>query len=287
MAVRVKFNIKNILDGTDLEKIEKHVMEQERLARRSETAQAKIKRQKQGGIFASNGDGSLPSAFVRKQRKRKASGLSGGRVEDSAHAKGTLSSEKIRPVDAEYSPVEQLMARLGVKKYQRKTAKGSLVSTAGRPINSFDNEFTKLRGKVNNIESTQKGLSKLMLKGQMLVGGASGLSSIGGIANLGLGAASKIPIVGVIVSAAVMAVTAWWEKYTSQYGMGGTRDITKKILASDVSRIGVQNENAIYSGENVFIPNPTQLQGLSGRSYSDDVQVGKARHILRHQGSYT
>ena len=286
-AVRKKIKIKNILDGSDLRNIEDNVLEQERLARRAETAQAKIKRQKHGGVFASRNDNALPSAFVRKQRKQSHLGLAGGRQESSAYAKSQPLSEKIRPVDAEYGAVEQLMARLGVKKYQRKQTKGSLVSTAGRPVRNFDNEFTKLRGKVSNIETTQKGLAKLIIKGQTLVGGAQALSTVGGIANIGLGAVSKIPIVGLVATVAVIAATAWWEKHTSQYQRVGTRDTTKKILASDLSRIGIQNENAVYSGENTFIPNPAKLQGLSGRSYSDSYQEGKSKYILRHQGSYS
>ena len=139
MAVRKKIKIDRILDGTDLKALEDYVLEQERLARRAETAQAKMKRQKKGGIFASrsNSDDALPSAFLRKQRKQSSLGLAGGRQESSAYAKSQPLSEKIRPVDAEYGAVEQLMARLGVKKYHRKESKDSLVSAVGRPVRNF------------------------------------------------------------------------------------------------------------------------------------------------------
>ena len=72
-----------------------------------------------------------------------------------------------------------------------------------------------------------------------------------------------------------------------QYQEGGTRDRRKKQLAGDVSLIGVDNENALYSGTNLFLSNPQNLQGLSrGNSNTQELRDGTGRFNLRHQGSY-
>ena len=286
-AVRKKISVKS-LSAENLKEIETNVLKLESLNRRADSVKAKIDNQKQGGLFAPNQlKEALPSSVLNKRRKIDNTVSEFARSQDSKLARGSLSSEKIRPQNADVGIVDGFIASLGIKNLQRKTAKGSLVSAAGRPVRNFDNEFTKLRNKTNRLEQSQRSLAKIMSKGGALVAGASGLTSLNGITSIGLGLASKIPLVGFVTGIAVTAALKVWDEHVKQYNAGGTRDRRKKVLAGDVSLIGVDNENAIFSGENLFFSNPQQLQGLPrGKSNTSDKREGQARFILRHQGSY-
>lgn len=92
----------------------------------------------------------------------------------------------------------------------------------------------------------------------------------------------------VIPAAIVVKIaTAVWKIYKAQYGKGGTRDIRKLILDEDVSRIGIENENELESGANLFLSNPQLLTGLPrGPSNTENLREGMARWKQRHEGTY-
>jgi len=114
--------------------------------------------------------------------------------------------------------------------------------------------------------------------------GATGLQSLGGFGNLILNQAAKI---GLPIFFITTIATKTWERYKSQYGKGGTRDIRKLILAKDVSRIGIENENELESGANLFLSNPQLLTGLArGPSNTESLREGLARWKQRHEGTY-
>ena len=282
-----------------------------------------------------------------------------GRIKKAQNPKRAAGDSKIRPTIEEPGAVDAIMMALGVKKFQRKTAKGSLVSAGGRPSQEGDNEFYTLRRRVEAVEGGQKGFATFLTKTQSLLGGASGTgginSNIGnmlqspqGMANLAqsmfgtmagtlttlgnpdtvknaskmmgglakslsstlsignaesIGAStqsmlngvmgkitsisSKLPIIGIAVTAAIAVSMAVVNAHLESYKAGGTRDIRLKQMAEDLSLIGVENDNTIFSGSVLFFSNPSRLQGLpSGRSNTQDLMGGISRYNLRTQGAY-
>ena len=227
----------------------------------------------------------LPSSFMRRQARLESQGLIGTRQEDAKAAKGTLSSGKVRPEwERNVSVVEQIMIGMGIKKKKPRVTSSSLVGPAGRPIKSFDNEFTRLRDKVNKMDDVQKGVTKLLgsvgtVSG--LVSGASSLTSLGGSISLVTSMASRLPYVAVVVSVATTVVRA----YLRMYEAGGPRDRRKLVLAEDYSLIGVENENYVRNAHIMFFSNPSHLQGLpQGKSNTRNLEAGVARYLQRHQG---
>jgi len=286
MAVSKKITLKSLSDA-DLRQIENDVLKLESLQRRNDTAKAKINRSKQGGLFSpSELREALPTSVINKRRKLDNTVSEFARSEDSKNAKGTLSNGKIRPEDEDLGIVGGFISSLGIKQ-ERKTAKNSLVSTAGRPVRSFDNEFTKLRTRTQRLEQQQSALARIISKGDALIAGASGITSVQGITSVGLNALGNIPLVGFVASIAVGVAAKLWDENVRRFRDGGTRDRRKKVLAGDASLIGIDNENAIFSGENLFFSNPQSLQGLpKGKSNTAELRDGIARYNQRHSGSY-
>ena len=195
---------------SDLAKIENNVLKLEQLQKRTDTAKAKIQRQKRGGVFSSDEvREALPSSFIKKRNKQKSLGLGGGRLSDSNVKYDP--AEKIRPTadGSKHSATEGILSALGIKNIaKRKFTKNSLVVGSGSPIKGSNNEFLKLRNKVNKIEYSQQSIAKVLSRGQSLVSGAAGLTSINGIVNTGIGFASKIPIIGAVIAAATFAANS-------------------------------------------------------------------------------
>ena len=282
-----------------------------------------------------------------------------GRIKKAQNPKRAAGDSKIRPEIAEINPVEAILESLGIKKFQRKASKKSLVSAVGSPSKEGDNEFYAVRKRIEGLENGQKGMATFLTKTQSLLGGATGAAGsisnvggmmqspqgmaslaqvmFGGVANtlttvgnpdtiksvsktmgglarsvsstLSIGNAesigastqsmlngvmgkitsisSKLPIIGIAVTAAIAVSMAVVNAHLESYKAGGTRDIRLKQMAEDLSLIGVENDNTIFSGSVLFFSNPSRLQGLpSGRSNTQDLMGGISRYNLRTQGAY-
>ena len=222
-----------------------------------------------------------------------------GRIEKAKNPKRASGDTKIRPTHAEPSTLDSIFTSLGIKKHERKVAKDSLVK--GRSAyTGGDNEFYKVRDRLEKMEFAQKGIARQMTRTQSLLGGASGslgtVSGFSGVAAsknpqaiLGLATSlgSRIPIVGIAIAAAAGVAKAYIAAYIGQYGPGGPRDVRKAVLAESESLVGVSVENRIYSGSALFFSNPSKNQGLpTGNSASQDLRDGLERHRLRKAGKY-
>ena len=222
-------------------------------------------------------------------RKLEQAGTLGGRVQDAKAAKGSLSKWKARPDYVENKSFQDsVLMAIGVKVPRKKeVSKDSLISGVGRPVRAFDNEFTRLREKVYKQESIMEGvIGKGIQHGTtfMNLGGNLGPDML---VNLALQGVTRVPVVGWVAGIAVTAMAGIWEAYLRQFQLGGTRDVSKGVKASDVSIVGVEYENMIHSGEVVFFSNPAKLQGLpEGPSNTSFIMTGISRHRQRHQGSY-
>ena len=350
------------------------------LKKQQRTEQRKIERElkkvekenkSKGGIYAS--DDSTPSLprnkdtkdFMKFRKEIDPNATwqdwinSQGRFKKAQNPKRAAGDSKIRPTIEEPGAVEAIMMALGIKKFQRKTAKGSLVSAGGRPSQEGDNEFYTLRRRVEAVEGGQKGIATFLTKTQNLLGGAAGAGGVtsnignmlqspqgmanlaqnmfGGVANtliaignpenikmasksmggiakslsstfgigdataVGAGAqsaingvmgkitsiSSKLPLIGIIVTAAIVASMAVVNAHLDQFKAGGTKDVRKGQLAQDQSLLGVDNDNLLFSGTILFFSNPSRLQGLPpGRSNTQDKLWGHSRYNLRHPGEY-
>ena len=267
----------DILDDTDMKEVERKTVQLEKLEAKKEKAL-----KKKGGIFAGDtGDEALPSSIIRKRRKKEASGLKGGRLEESTEK---LVGDKIKAeTEEKFSRTESIMNALGFGKGSKsKVTKDSLVSGAGSPIQK-SNEFKKLSNKVSKIQTNQKALAESLTTGGSLVQGAAGLRTPSGIFGAGIGIASKIPHVAIAITAAKLV----YDKFVLQFGDGGTRDTRKKVLAEDVSDIGVETESDITSGRKLFLSNPMTNQGIpSGNSNTQMLRDGTRIHKLRKEGTY-
>ena len=158
----------------------------------------------------------------------------------------------------------------GLDKSKDKKSKSAIVKAS---------EFTQLQNQVN---ANEKVLS-IFSKGQGLVAGAAGLTTASGIFGSGLGAAKAIPGVGIALFAAKLA----YDKFVSQFGKAGTKDTRKKVLAEDVSDIGVETESDVASGRKLFLSNPMNNQGLpTGNSNTQNLRDGIRIHKLRKEGTY-
>ena len=141
-------------------------------------------------------------------------------------------------------------------------------------------EFTALKNEV----SAQKKFLLQMSKGKELIQGAAGLTVPGGVLPAGISGATRF-IPGLGIAIAVATVIA--DKYVGQFGDGGTKDTRKKVLASDVSNIGVENETDIASGRKLFLSNPFNNQGVPrGPSNTENLRDGIRIYNLRQEGSY-
>ena len=140
-------------------------------------------------------------------------------------------------------------------------------------------EFNKLQNKVNANEKFLVQFSQ----GKDLIQGAAGLATPNGILGAGLGASRAIPGIGIAITIAKVLA----DKYVAQFGAGGTKDNRKKVLAEDVSNIGVENETDIASGRKLFLSNPFNNQGVPrGPSNTEDLRDGIRIYNLRQEGSY-
>lgn len=225
----------------------------------------------------------LPKSITSKRLRNIEKGIQGGRGQEGAQR---LHGQKLKPEfsDAPIGRTEALMFALGLKEKVRKSTSDSLLSGAGAPIKKNE-VFKKLTDKVSRMEKTQKALTEKILTIQPLIGGASGLRSIGGIGHLILNQAAKI---GLPVFFVTTIATKIWEQYKSQYGKGRTRDVRKLVLDGDVSRIGIDNENELESGENLFMSYPQRLTGLPrGPSNTENLREGMARWKQRKEGTYS
>lgn len=191
----------------------------------------------------------LPKSFLRKRLKQNEKGIQGGRIDDS-----------------------------------KQKLFGDKAESQGAPFQG-NQTWKKLTNKVDRIDNEQKALSKVMSLFAPIVSGGSGLTSIGGLANMLLGQAAKI---GLPVSFITVIAIKVFEQYKSQYGKGRTRDIRKLVLSEDVSRIGIDNENELESAANLFLSNPQVLSGAArGPSNTENLREGLARWKQRHEGSYS
>lgn len=276
----VQFKVSlDILDPKNMKQIEREAV-------RIEKANLKLEKAKRakGGIFAGDeAREALPSALLKKRRKEAASGLKGGRLDDSTDK---LVGEKIsaQVEEEKLNVTRTIMNALGIGGAKKaKLAKNSLVSGAGNPLGK-QNEFLKLRDKVGKMENTQKAFAKSLTGNFNMIKGASGLTTPSGIFGAGMGIVGKVPHVAAVIAAAAMI----YEKYESQYGGGGTKDTRKKILAEDVSDIGVEAQSDINSGRVLFLSNPMKNQGMpAGNSNTQFLRDGTRIHKLRKEGTYT
>jgi|APSaa5957512535_1039671.scaffolds.fasta_scaffold14413_3 hypothetical protein len=205
---------------------------------------AEIARKKQGGIFVNDeGSVALPSNILKKRRKLE---------NQSRSSRGA----------------DSLLA--GLDKAKDKKSSSAFIKPS---------EFTKLKNQVNANEK----VLGLFGRGQAFLSGASGLTTSSGIFGAGLGLASKIPLIGMIIGIATKAA----ERFVAQHQDGGTRDTRKAVLADDVSDIGSETESDRNSGRKLFLSNPLRNQGLPrGNSNTADLRDGTRIHIQRKQGSY-
>jgi len=218
--------------------------------------------------------GALPASITRKNRRLLSKGLLSGRLEDSLRK---TKDQKIKSSDLSPSVFDSLFVKLGLRK-----EKIGLVSGTG-PLSGLK-ELKKLQ----NAESLQKKMfGKVITKGNN-PGGI--VSSLFGFAQKGAFAQAVFgTLIDKVIPAAIITKlgTAIWKMYKSQYGKGGTRDVRKLILSEDVSRIGIENENELESGANLFFSNPQVLSGLSrGPSNTENLREGMARWKQRHEGTY-
>lgn len=227
-------------------------------------------------------DKALPKSFIRKRTKGIEKGIFGGRSEESTQK---LHGEKIRAefTEGPVSKTEAFLLALGLKGRNKKLSSNSLLSGAGAPIKKNE-VFKKLSDKVNRLAKTQTAIAETVSGAIPLLRGASGLQSIGGLGNLILNQAAKI---GLPIFFITTIATLVWKMYKAQYGKGGTRDIRKLILSEDISRIGIENENELESGANLYLSYPQKLTGLPrGPSNTENLREGMVRWKQRHEGTY-
>lgn len=250
----------------------------------------------------------LPSRYIRKERKQKEAGMYGGREIES---KQKLTDEKIRVTeekDKKLNVVSTIMKIiLNKDPFPKKTARASLISGEGRPVRKADS-WKKLTNKVTNLEKSNSALARAITHGKTLVGGGSNVAAsvpstvshitnvtnvtnvsnmvtdvatVPGLAGVRTGLLTKVPFAATIIYVA----TKVFEKYTEQYGVGGTRDVRKKFKAESASLIGVEEENKILGGNRVFLSNPNYSQGLPvSKSNTSDMMAGQRRYNQRKQG---
>ena len=285
--------------------------------------------------------------------------VSQGRTKKAANPKRASGDSKIRPTIEDPGILDSLMMSLGIKKFERKAAKGSLISAGGRPSQEGDNEFYAVRRRIEALEGGQKGIASFIVKTNNLLGGAAsgagGMQSniadllktpqgmanlaqstfgnvagaittlgnpetiktaskaMGGLARsasstLGIGDAagigagvqgkingimgritavsSKVPVAGMIVTAAIAVTMLVVNAHLDQFKAGGTKDVRKRQLAQDQSLLGVESDNMLFSGSTLFFSNPSRTQGLPpGRSNTEGLIHGMSRYNLRNQGS--
>lgn len=224
----------------------------------------------------------LPKSFVNKRLRNLEKGIQGGRGEESSQK---LHGQKLQPEysDDPISKFDVILLSLGLKGRSQKLTSKSLLSGAGAPIQK-NQEFKKLSAKVTRLQKTQRAMTESLLTIQPLISGASGLRSVSGIGSLILNQAAKI---GLPVFFVTIIATKVWKMYKAQYGKGGTRDIRKLVLDEDVSRIGIDNENELDSGANLFMSYPQILTGLPrGPSNTENLREGMARWKQRKEGTY-
>lgn len=228
--------------------------------------------------------GALPSATVRKRNRLFDKGILGGRFDEST-AKNK--NNKINVItDEKFSRVESFMNALGIKTASRKSiSDNSLISGVGPTAGiQKPNQFKELKTKVEKIQDSQKAIAETLGEGTSLLSGASGLTSAAGLSNI---IGSTIARFGLPVSAITQIALALKKEHREQYGGGGTRDARKLELAEDVSRTGIENENALESAEVLFLSNPQVLSGLArGPSNTENLRAGLARWKQRHEGTY-
>lgn len=225
-------------------------------------------------------EGALPSSITRKRDKARERGLEGGKTEEGAKKS---KDKKIEAVDLKPSVFDSLFIALGLK--------GKLPSSLAAGVGPLSG-FSQAK-KIQNIESLQKKIfGKVIIKESAIGGKAAGLFS-GALGFTQRGAFAQAVfstfLTRVIPVAILMKLaSAVWKIYKAQYGKGGTRDIRKLILAEDISRIGIENENELESGANLFLSNPQLLTGLPrGPSNTENLREGLARWKQRHEGSYS
>ncbi len=173
----VEFKVRlNILSKEEFTDLQRDTMQLESLAKRQVAAKTKAKgKEPTGGIFGGEGEGSLPSAIIKKRRKAE------------------LSRE------VESSVVNKV-----------KGAVDKSLSSGKAPIQKA-NAFKDLQKQVSrNTQATkvmQKGMQEFDLLRQIGAGGA------GGLARMGLGIAKKIIPIALAIGLAEKFFEIWAKSY--------------------------------------------------------------------------
>ena len=226
----------------------------------------------QSQIEQSIQEGALPSSITKKNRRLRGKGVFEGRLADSIRKN---KDNKIDAVDLKPSVFDAIFLKLGL----RKTPVG-LVHGIG-PLTNLKNI-----SKVQSEEVLQKQMfGKVVIK--IKSGAISSLLLFGNNGAFAQAVFSSFLTKAIPVAVVLKLAQQIWKMYKAQYGKGGTRDVRKLILAEDVSRIGIENENELESGANLFMSNPQILSGLArGPSNTENLREGMARFKQRHEGTY-
>lgn len=238
----------------------------------------------QSQIEQSIQSGALPSSITRKDRRLRSKGIFGGRTSEAVQK---TKDSKIRAnFDEKFSKVESFMNALGIKTASRKTLKEDSLIAGINPVAGIHsgNQFKTLQDKVSTMEKSQKAMASMLGTGTRLLSGASALTSPTGLINI---IGNSIARFGLPVAAVTKIALMIRQAHIDQFGAGGTRDVRKLVLAEDVSRTGIENENEIESGANLFMSNPQVISGVArGPSNTENLREGLARWKQRHEGTY-
>jgi len=228
--------------------------------------------------------GALPSQITRKNKKLLDKGLAQGRLEDSNQKN---KDDKIRATeeDQKTSRIQDFMLAFGLGFVGRhKISDKSLVTGTGPLAGFTKNAFKDMQNEIGRMKQAQTAIAHTVLQSTKLISGASGLGSVQGLATKIFSAAAKFGMPATFILAISKTL---YELNKKQYGAGGTRDNRVLIKAGDVSLIGEENENSIFSGAILYLSNPNVLQGLArGPSNTQTLRNDQSRYRQRHEGSY-
>ena len=255
MAVIERGTLK-ILSKNDLKELERDVVQQEKLASRSDIASAKI---------AQRVGPALPGAITRKQRKLGVLGLLGGRGDES----GILQKQKIKKIQAaeELSITKSIFQKLGITGKTK-----SLISGAGAPIQKL-NLVEQMNKRLILQEKATKGLTKAFSKFGLLGGAAAG--GAGRVFfSQGLMAVTKVFLPAAIVAMIAQAALKLW---IDTYGRGGINDPRIPIKDDVKSIVDLEFEQSIISAKLYFANSRTLKPGQETRSNTMNLRDGHNR----------
>lgn len=154
-------------------------------------------------------------------------------------------------------------------------------TTSQQPVN-FLTEWQKLKQEQLEQKYQINAMQKVV---GLMPAIAKGMSTPVAMEASLLGLGTRLPVIGFAFGGSLSFAEYIYSLVVSEYGPGGTRDRRKLVTDATLSYLGTEDDTLIFSGQQLFLGDPTTHKGvLHTSSNTQNLQDGLRRFNLRTNG---